>query len=93
MVFLLPDRETAIQQKPSALRAYNQIVIGIIVFYTYKQLEGSYVIAAKRPRYFPRASSPARGKINYLRELCASSEAGGITIKRSLYIFYGEQRT
>ena len=67
--------QATIQQKTEALRAGNKIVSGITCLPAYSQYKVRHAIAAKRLGAFRRASSPARGKIDFLRELCASSEA------------------
>jgi hypothetical protein len=77
----LLDRETTIQQKIAALRAGIKIDSDIIYLHRYSQYKNHQAIAVKRHGTFLRAASPARGKRKILRELCASSGAGGENTK------------
>ncbi len=71
------DRETTIQQKPAALRAVNKVISSNKHLSAKSQYKVRSAIGAVRLDTFLRASSPARGKINFLRELCASSDVSG----------------
>ena len=82
--YLLSARETTSGQKAQALRAGNKIVSGAMLLLAYNQKIGCHAIAAKRLISFPRAEAcPAGqrgsrpGKNILLRDLCASSKAGG----------------